>query len=73
MNTSRRTEQDRYFFSLIRPKVKEHKVKMKSTGGGTVDLTGSKKNLIKYMQNTGWGPDEGYELEDLKDLYPELK
>jgi len=43
---------------------KQHRVKVKSTGKTTADVTGKKENIIAWMKASGY--------EDIKELYPEL-
>ncbi len=45
---------------------KKHKVKIKSTGRTTADITGDKKNVLAWMLASGW------DKEDITDIYPEL-
>jgi len=43
---------------------KKSKVKLKDNNDGTADVTGTAKNLIHWLEATGY--------DDLEELYPEL-
>ncbi len=47
---------------------KEFKINIKVTGDTTADLTGSPKNLKKYLTSEYYDMD----IEDVKELFPEL-
>ena len=47
---------------------KKFKVKIKSTGNTTADVSGSNDNLIKFLKSDAYLMDN----EDIKDLFPEL-
>jgi hypothetical protein len=44
------------------------KVKIKTTGSTTADVTGEKKNVLAFMQSDAYMMDDG----DIKELFPEL-